>query len=339
LRHVSPILLLLIAGLWVWDRSAAAEEPAEAATKPRSADYLAAKKKTRSWLDGLEVDPVDLLKHGIKGKKKLTEILDAYLCLYRREASAADRQSILDRVKELARQTARREYHDLASLSEKQMVENSMSYLRAAWLLEQFGLDTRDYRQRLREGKPWLDQQLPRRGPWQRAMFAEYYERFGLEKPPLLLAPPPPGVISRRVAVEDYTDQLVYDLTHEVFVAFDYGLRREQRRLSREDAAYARRVLPPLVERYMMAKNPDLVGELLSSMTYLGCRSDARHSRAVKFLLDTQNSNGTWGDYEAYRKTYGRYLEHHVYLHTTMVVLQALVEVYEGDWPAEATEN
>jgi hypothetical protein len=95
-------------------------------------------------------------------------------------------------------------------------------------------------------------------------------------------------------------------------------------------------VLPPLIERYVAAKNADLVGELLSSMTYLGWHGDPAYARAVLYLLDAQNPNGTWGEYEAYRPQFGKYLEHHVYLHTTMVVLAALMEVYEGSWPASA---
>src|SRR5688572_2643997 len=47
--------------------------------KVRLSDYHAARTRARVWLDALEVDPVDLMKHGIKGKKKLAEILDCYL--------------------------------------------------------------------------------------------------------------------------------------------------------------------------------------------------------------------------------------------------------------------
>ncbi len=46
------------------------------------ARYVAAITRARAFLDGLEVDPINLRAHGIKGKKKLVEALDAYHRLY-----------------------------------------------------------------------------------------------------------------------------------------------------------------------------------------------------------------------------------------------------------------
>ena len=43
--------------------------------------YREALVRTRSWLDTLEVNPTDLRARGIKGKKKLAELLDVYLRL------------------------------------------------------------------------------------------------------------------------------------------------------------------------------------------------------------------------------------------------------------------
>ena len=77
---------------------------------------------------------------------------------------------------------------------------------------------------------------MVRRGPWQRAMFGEYYDRFGLEKPGLLEnVKMKQGIIARRLTADKYdppyTDpktgqtrtskQNSYDLTHEVFVAYN----------------------------------------------------------------------------------------------------------------------
>src|SRR5688572_26723628 len=49
--------------------------PAADAALPRADDYQRAKARARAWFDRLEVDPVALLEAGIKGKKKLAEIL------------------------------------------------------------------------------------------------------------------------------------------------------------------------------------------------------------------------------------------------------------------------
>ena len=48
----------------------------------------------RLWLDALEVDPVDLMKHGIKGKKKLAEILDCYSSLLQHSKDSTDQARI-----------------------------------------------------------------------------------------------------------------------------------------------------------------------------------------------------------------------------------------------------
>ncbi len=329
-RVAGGLLALALAAL-----PGAASDPAEGRPAgPRQDDYRGVREKARAWFDRLEVDSVDLLKHGVKGKKKLAEILDVYLSFHRNASDPAGKKEVLRRVEGLVEQTKRREYHDLARCPDKEFTENSMSYLRVAWLMKLFGLDIGSYLEEIRAVKPRLDEHLQKRGPWQRAMFAEYYDRFGLAKPGSLPAAPlTAGVISRRLPLDRFDDNACYDLTHEVFVAFDYGFSKTQKVLSTGDLAYAREVLPRLVDRYRTRGNPDLAAELVSCMTYLGWRSDEAYRRGIDFLLDRQNPDGTWGDYERFRPSYGRYLEQEVYLHTTMVVMEALTEAYEGDWP------
>ncbi|MBI4584826.1 MAG: hypothetical protein HY717_12495 [Planctomycetes bacterium] len=347
-RRIAPLGLVLAFHSFGCEREGGTEAdiPAAPLAKPapasvrglqRRGDFRAVKQKARAWFDQLEVDPVLLLKKGIKGKKKLAEILDVYLSYQKHAAEAAERQSILARARALARQTERPEYHDMLRLSDEEFTQNSMSYLRVAWLLEQLGLDIKSYRQEILKIKPRLDSHMAQRGPWQRAMFAEYYDRFGLEKPPALLnSPMQQGIVSRRLPAARYSDNDTYDFTHELFVAFDYGLKRAQNRFAAADLVYSRDTLRQLLPRYVRENNPDLAGELLSGMTYLGWHEDAEYQQVIDFLLDGQNKNGTWGSYEAHRQIYGPYLEHHVYLHTTMVVIQALLEAFEGGWPAAA---
>lgn len=311
----------------------------EALAARRLAAYQRVKSLARTWLDQLEVDPVELMQHGVKGKKKVAEILDCYLHLFDVSTDATDRDAIHQRVADLAKQLARPEYHDLLQLSDDEFAQNSMSYLRVAWLLERFGLDTRAYREEILRAKPRLDLHLPRRGPWQRAVFLEYYEFFGLEQPPNL-APTPleDGVIARRVPVEQYNEAAIYNLTHEVFVAFEYGRRRNPTRLSALDLDYARETCNELMLRCIDQKHSDLVGELLACATYLGGRDGGACRQAVGYLLDRQNANGTWGEYEKYRPEFGKYLEQHVYLHTTLVVLQGLIAMFEEDWKPRVDE-
>lgn len=140
------------------------------------------------------------------------------------------------------------------------------------------------------------------------------------------------GIISRRTPAEKFDRNNGYELTHEVFVAFDYGQERSQNLLSADDLMYLRSTLPVLVKRYMGKKDLDLTAELLSSMTRLGYQTDPVYKEGFDYLLDQQNTNGTWGDYEIGRSKWGKYLDQLAYLHTTMAVLNALIERYEGDW-------
>jgi len=299
--------------------------------RPRWADYLLLKHKAWAWFDQLDVDPIELLKHGVKGKKKLAEILDAYLSLYQHTTDAKERDRIQQRVAQLARHTQRSEYHDMLVNSGTEFLQNSMSYFRVLWLLEHFGQETTAYRQQLLAVKPRMDEHFKRRGPWQRAMFAEYYVRFGLEKPPELSSLPD-GVIPQRLPLAQYDRDKAYYLTHEVFVAFDYGLQRTQHSFTPEDLAYLRTILPVLATASRQQQDQDLLAELLLCMTYLGWHTEQEYCQDINYLLDSQNPNGTWGNYEALRNTAGQYLDQQVYLHTTLVAMKALLAAYEGGW-------
>ncbi|MBU0638931.1 MAG: hypothetical protein KKB50_08715 [Planctomycetes bacterium] len=317
--------------------SRAAHAPNSApAEQPRLAEFLRAKQKARDWIDRLEVDPIELNKHHVKGKKKLAEILDAYLRFYRHDDDPAGRARIMARVRQMYQHTKRPEYHNMADNSREEFLENSMSYCRVAWLLEQFGLPTRLYRSHLRHIQPRLDEHLRVRGAWQRAMFARYYDAFGLEKPPILCKKTKrTGVIERRLPLAEYQQRSDgYDLTHEIFVAYNYGYDRTQSTLTEGDLAYARKILPALARRYMQEDDSDLLAEVLSCLTYLGWRTLPEFAQARDYLLDHQNANGTWGDWEEYRVALGDYVEQYFYLHNTMVAIHALMAVYEGDWPA-----
>lgn len=81
-----------------------------------------------------------------------------------------------------------------------------------------------EYQAALPLTKSRLDGHMVKRGTWQRAMFAVYYRRFGL----LPLPPPLEGLtasvgvnIRMEKAAADYNPAAAYDLTHDVFVAFD----------------------------------------------------------------------------------------------------------------------
>jgi hypothetical protein len=290
--------------------------------------YRRAELRARAWLDALEVDSVELTKHGVTGKKKLGEILGVYSVFYG-YATGEDEHAIQKRARELARQTERSEYHNLQTCSDGEFRKNSMSYLRVMKLMQQFGFDISRYWSEVDAVKARLDGHLEQRGAWQRDMFARYYDHFGLAKPPLLdPGAQDGGILAERkpAARLDWRD--TYRVTHAVFVAYDYGTRRSPDSLSDEDLEYLRELIPRLLADATASRDPDLGGELLLAATYLSFNKDPAYPAAAKQLLATQNSDGSWGDDERYRSRYGPYLDQRNYLHTTGVVLKALAEAF-----------
>ena len=253
--------------------------PGEPMGEPR-ARYESSRRRALAWLYSVDVDATSLLQHRIKGKKKLAEALGGYV-LFRRHADETERRIIDERVRELMAMPGNRGslYHDLGKdrTDDTTFKQNSMSYLRVLWLLQQLGHETSDYLGEVRSVKPRLDAHLQKRGPWQRAMFREYYQRFGLEWPSEL----PVGAdndigpeVRGQLSVSAYERDRAYALTHEVFVAFDYGDAPTQSRLSAEDLCYLSRILGPLVHRFLVERNDvDLGAELLLCMSYLGLTS------------------------------------------------------------------
>ena len=74
--------------------------------------YRQALGRARAWIEALEVNPVALRRHGIKGKKKVAEWLDAALRLY--EASGlseqADLRARIERLRSRRRRCRRRRH-------------------------------------------------------------------------------------------------------------------------------------------------------------------------------------------------------------------------------------
>jgi hypothetical protein len=334
----------MLAGLVVFvSISCGAPEPEAPIAEPHassrptfSEQYENAIPAARSWLDQLEVDPVALVASSEKGKKKLGEALTAYLYLRRHEVDPDERGRLSDRIDELAQHTRRPEYHNMLRCDIREFNQNSMSYFRVAWVLEQLGWDTTEYRTQLESIRPRLDESLVRRSAAAREQFRRYYEYFGLPLPsPAASSDEKPSTLTRRLPVKKYQLASSYALAHEVSVAYRFGSNRSSGVFSTEDLDYLRRVLPRLVMRFTSRRhaNPDLVAELLSAMAYLDLRSLPAYRTGIQFLLRSQNPNGTWGSYEAKRASLGDGVDTKLYLHTTMVALRALLQSKEPGRP------
>ena len=191
-----------------------AEEPAcrhlddETGATPRflrenAGRYHEAIARARAWLDQLRVDPAELRAAGIKGKKKLVELLDAYVRLHA-IADLEERPEILARAWQVAAVTYTDGYHDMLAISDKHFKQDATSYLRTAYLMEGLGLDTTRFRREIWRIEGRLDGHMRRRGSHQRMAFHWYYGHFGLKEPFDLAAGFEKGAVAARLAPHEY---------------------------------------------------------------------------------------------------------------------------------------
>ena len=285
--------------------------------------------RTRSWLDALEVNPTDLRAHGIKGKKKLAELLDVYLRLYE-IAEPADKPVLLERIHSITAVTATPGYHDMARITDQQFKEDSTSYLRVAFLMDRFGLDTKLYRQEIIKVLPRLNTHMKYRGSDQRMAFHLYYQHFGLEEPFPLQSAYQTGVISSRhdPAWFKQNKMEMYNMTHEIFVPYEFGEKLDAAFFSEPDKAYLRPLLADLTTYSIGIDDADITAELTSCLRYLHFTDLPLYQESLQYLLKSQRPDGKWGSYEQHRNYYGDYINQAFYLHTTLVVVDALTTAF-----------
>jgi len=111
----------------------------------------------------------------------------------------------------------------LESIPALHFKQDSTSYLRAAYLMEEVGLETSYFRKEIRKLKKRLDDHMEIRGPNQRMAFHKYYKHFGLEEPFPLANGFLAGEISGRTDPYSLDRKGAYRLTHEIFVPYDFG--------------------------------------------------------------------------------------------------------------------
>lgn len=284
--------------------------------------YKAAIERAKVWLAKIPVEsPRELRDKELKGKKKFVELLDTYARLYR-IASAQERPALLARINQLEQITQQASYHDMNELDDVAFKQDATSYLRAAFLLERLGFDTSKYQEHIRLAKGRIDAHLPSRGSHQQMAFALYYEHFKLPFPSQIKAAP--SLIQSRKDPYSYTILDAYHLTHEIFVPYEFGDKLGAQPFNPEELAYLERTIHRLLIYYMMRQNADLVAELLMCMKYLKREGSELYDEATLYLLKAQNDDGSWGRYQSQAKKYGEDLDVALYLHTVMVVIDAL---------------
>ena len=293
------------------------------------ARYAVAMTRARAFLDALEIDPVKLRAAHLKGKKKLVEALDAYARLYEVAAPEA-RAGVMARIQALAATTADDRYHDMLTVDDREFREDATSYLRAALLLDRLGIDVRRYRAEIAAMKGRLDRHMRERGPHQRRAFHAYYQHFGLAEPFPLEGALGQGLVAQEREPDTLERLDVYELTHEVYAAYDFGDRLDDEPFADPERLYLRGALPRLLGAWRGRRDPDLVAELCTCLRYLRFTGDPEYVEALGYLLDVQNPDGSWGSYEPLRARLGDLVKQGFYLHTTMVAIDALSLGFEG---------
>jgi hypothetical protein len=293
----------------------------------RKPAYVAARARARNWLDDLEVDPSLLRSHGIKGKKKLVELLDAYVWVLR-DPMGEDVQALMARAEEVVAPTREAAYHDMAAVDDRQFKQDATSYMRAAYLMDRLGMDTGQYVEQMRKVLPRFDEHMAGRGPAQQMIFHIYYSHFGFAEPFPLDRAFDKGRIAARADPHTLGRMPIYHLTHEIFMPFRYGELRETDFFDADDQAYLAESLPVLVRRRIGVRDPDLVAELVLCLEYLDLEEDPAYAEGIEFVLDSQNDDGSWGDYPEADRRFGPWARHHIYLHTTKLALSALINAF-----------
>jgi hypothetical protein len=333
MMRAAAVLLLLVATACSRDRGAPrCSSQTHRLLALRRADYQRALERARAWLDGLTIDPAALRAAGLKGKKKLTEELDGYVRLWK-VAAPEEKKTILARVRQVVAVTDEPSYHDLASVTDDELREDSTSYLRTALLMDQLGLDTSRYREEIAKAKPRLDAQLASRGPHQQLAFHWYYRHFGLEEPFPLGGALEDGLIARRPDPASIKSRDAYRLTHEVFVPYEFGdLLDQVRPFDADTVRYLAGALAVQTRHAIEAGDTDLLAELLSCMRYLRQVEDPAYRDGLGFLLDQQHEDGSWGDLAEARRIFGEHAAEGRLLHSTTVAIEALTVAFHPAW-------
>lgn len=290
--------------------------------------------KAEEWMDQLEINLTQIAKRGYGDKKRLAEALGVYWKLYR-YAPQEQKQNIRNQAMPLFKYTQKSQYVNyLIKADAKNFKKNSMSYFRIMWLLREMNFNIDHLEVGLQKLMKKMNAHLKLRGAWQKAMFVKYYDEFELKKPYVLTSAKHfKGVVSKRYSAQRYQKlDDAYRLTHQIFVAYNYGAQKKQTRFNDEDIAYMQGVLPEVTDFYIAKSNWDIVAELITSMLYLGMSDTEQFNNAYQQLLNAQNKNGSWGAYENLRKKYGKYTDAKYYLHTTGVVLETIIETERGEW-------
>ena len=288
--------------------------------------------KSERWLGSLIVDPVALqTKQGMKGKKHFVELLFGYQFLHMAYQSLGDSQG-MDRVavnfKKAIASTHEDAYHDMGKISDAQFAQDSTSYLAAYQLIQWFGLNNPRYISEIKNILPRIYAYAKTRGASRRMAFVVRLQAIGLPSIDTLQGLLDASLIRKRKEYVKLDNTDVYLLVHEVFRLTKNG-EQPFFLLTTQDVEYLELIFHFLLKELMASQNVDLLAEVAVAMLFIGRGGSEEWWAAVNYILQRQNTNGAFGDYESVREKVR--LEGNpydvdigIYLHTTIGSLRVL---------------
>jgi hypothetical protein len=345
------IVALVLAGLLLFapagHAAAAASTAPAAAAASRPADscaeVMAAARRARVFLESLapHIDPVRLRQENrMKGKKFFVEYLNGWWDLYQ-IGSREERAAIRELLEPIVERSRSEEYHDLARSDDREFKQDIISYLSACVLQSQFGFDTADYRKHIQEIIPRAvsPEHLRTRGIDNTMALFYRLRQLGHEGGPNFCELwQRPGAVTREHPDLAALDQRqfwnwfrVYRMTHEIFYLTQFG-HVPMQCVSDGDLEYIRGMHSALIPIFMGHSNVDAVAELIIDLNYLDMTDLPEYAIGRRFLFDSQNEDGSWGDHDHIARHVALHFRSNPdylpkvgqYLHTTSVTLSAL---------------
>jgi len=287
--------------------------------------------RARAWLDGLKVDPIDLSRRKLYGKRKLAELLSAYYQFWK-AASGPEREALRGRIEEIVRPVRLRKYHDMKTVDREVFNQESTSYLWIAYLMDKMGLDIAGYRKSILGLQARLDARAEEGGPQVRKILEWHYGYFGLKWPAALGDPRGEFIITIRPDFRAFDRDMSYRLTHEVFGLYEYGDALGTDRMTDDELRYVRAALYWLTRTKLSGGDIDLLAEFATCLRLVRALDLPVFPQALVKLLDAQEPSGAWGRFKAIRRQQGEEMQQLFQLHTTGVTVQALLFAFHPAW-------
>ena len=291
--------------------------------------------KAVRWLSNLPVDPIELDKKGMKGKKHFMEKLFTFYLLYMHPTDSEKKAMYRKIMEQMSKMTENAHYH-LIGEDELLFKNNIVSYVHACYLIEQLGFDLHGYKKHIKDLLPRIERHMQTRNASVQMMLIYYLKGLGFEteytitrvfKKTLLYNLRKLGDVN---VLEFKHNSYMLGICHEIFALSGYGSKHIDL-LTGEEKDYLKDVVKSSIEQILSSgdiRYLDLLAELLVSLKYLNCDKLPEYERGIRFIINHQNKNGTFGDFEKFRSYYAKQgvdIDIKWYLHTTEVCLWALL--------------